>query len=675
MWYTLSRNSLVRNVFRRGSNASMAFLEFRSLAAKLTILVMVGSSLILALILTYSYFSSRGIILDEATESARNLALSTARNMQGELRAIEENTDKLATFLTYVHLDDKLLREMIRRNVEDEPEIFGSTAAFEPFGFDPKIEWYAPYYFREGKTVQYANLATDSYNYITKEWYTVPKELKRPVWSAPYFDEGGGNVIMTTYSAPFYKQPVGVKDRDVAGIVTADLSVDWLTEHLSSVKVGETGYCFLISDAGVFLAHPDKNLIMRESIFSLAERPGLARLREVGRAMLKDQSGFMDLGIGVRGRESFLGFARLPSNGWSLGVVFPKHELFADVTRLHEKTALIAVAGVALLLVMSFLVARSIAAPLKRMAQVTGRVAAGELDLEVPDTDRKDEVGSLAKAFSRMNVDLKKYIKELTETVAEKQKIESELSIAAEIQQNLLPKGFASLSRPGWPEMYAVMEPARHVGGDFYDFFPVGDSSIYFAIGDVCGKGIPAALLMARTKSLLESSVGDNVPPNALLERVNDILAENNDQYVFVTLFLGILDVATGRLRYGNAGHEQPLLLRGDRGVTFLQGDNGPALGLFPHEEYPVGEIVLDPGDMLFTFTDGVTEALDADGALFTKERLFRDVNSVQGCSARELVDEVFEAVRAFSDGTVQADDITMLAIKMSTKAGLEPVR
>jgi sigma-B regulation protein RsbU (phosphoserine phosphatase) len=645
----------------------MAFIELRSLAAKLTILVMVGSSLILALILTYSYLSSRGIILGEATDGARNLALSTARNMQAELRAIEENTDKLATFFTYVHVDDKTLRDLIRINVEVEPEIFGSTAAFEPFAFDPKIQWYAPYYFREGKTVQYADLATASYHYYTKEWYTIPKALKTAVWSAPYFDEGGGNVIMTTYSAPFFKKPGKKEDKEVAGIVTADLSVDWLTKHLSSVKVGETGYCFLISDSGVFLAHPDKNLIMKESIFSVAERPGLARLKDVGRAMLSEQSGFLDLGKGVRGRESFLGFARLPSNGWSLGVVFPKDELFADTKRLYEYTAIIAVAGVALLLVMSLVVARSIAAPLKRMAQVTGRVAAGELDLKVPDTERKDEVGSLAKAFSQMNVDLKRYIKELTETTAEKQKMESELSIAAQIQRSLLPKGFSTLSGPGKPEIYAVMEPARHVGGDFYDFFPIGDNLIYFAIGDVCGKGIPAALLMARTKSLLESSVSDSITPNALLGRVNDILAENNDRYVFVTLFLGILEVNTGRLTFGNAGHEPPLVLRADDGVSFLGGGNGPALGLFPQEEYPFGEIILNPGDVLFTFTDGVTEALDVEGNLFSKERLFEEVNRLKGQSAQGLVDGVFEAVRTFSTGAVQADDITMFTFQMGT--------
>lgn len=651
----------------------MAFIVFRSLAAKLTILVMVGSSLVFALMLTYSYLNSREIILAKAEESARNLALSTARNMQLELRAVEEITDQFALFLGHSHPDDKVLRELIRNNVKSEPEIFGSTVAFEPFEFDPKVQWYAPYYCKGVNAVQYVNLATDSYDYFSKDWYTKPKELKAPVWSPPYFDEGGGNVIMTTYSSPFFKEAGDGMDRKVAGVVTADLSVDWLTKHLTSVKAGATGYSFLISETGVFLAHPEKDLIMRESIFSVANRPGLAHLREVGRAMLEHEDGFLDLGKGVRGRESFLGFARLPNNGWSLGVVFPKDELFSDVAGLHRTNALIAFAGSALMLVMSLIIARSIALPLRRMAELTGRVAAGELDLTLPDTKRQDEVGRLAKAFSRMTVDLKRYIKELTEATAQKQKMESELSIAAEIQRNLLPTDSCITSGPDKPEICAIMQPARHVGGDFYDFFPVGDNLFYFAIGDVCGKGIPAALLMARTKSLLESSVGESVQPAHLLARVNDRLAERNDQCVFVTLFLGILNVSTGELMYGNAGHEAPLLIREADEVAVLDGTHGPALGLFPHEQFPAGKITMKPGDMLFTFTDGVTEALDKDGAFFSKERLLSEVKHLKGRSAGDLVNGIYEAVETFALGAMQADDITVLALKMGTNSSRLP--
>jgi len=397
----------------------MAFKVFSSLAAKLTLLVMAGSSLVFSLVLTYSYLDSRSIILAKAEEIARNLALSTAERMELELRAVQEITDQVAAVLGYAHLDDKEIRRLLKHNVQREPEIFGSTVAFEPFAFDPKIKWYAPYYCKEGNTVQYVNLATDSYNYESQEWYIKPKELKTPLWTRPYFDEGGGNVIMTTYAAPFFADSPDMPGRKVAGIVTADLSVEWLTKHLESIRVAASGYCFLISETGVFLAHPNKDLIMRQSIFSVAERPGLGHLKEVGRIMLKDRDGFLDLGKAPTGQESFLGFARLPNNGWSLGVVFPKKELFSDIEKLYRANAVIALAGSLLLLAMSLIVARSIARPLRRMADVTGRVASGELDLNLPESKRSDEVGRLAQAFSTMTVDLKRYIQELTVATAE----------------------------------------------------------------------------------------------------------------------------------------------------------------------------------------------------------------------------------------------------------------
>jgi len=302
------------------------------------------------------------------------------------------------------------------------------------------------------------------------------------------------------------------------------------------------------------------------------------------------------------------------------------------------------------------------------MADVTGRVASGELDLNLPESKRSDEVGRLAQAFSRMTVDLKRYIQELTVATAEKQRIESELSIAAEIQRNLLPTEFPTSSGSENLDVFAMMEPARHVGGDFYDFFPVGDRLFYFSIGDVCGKGIPAALLMARTKSLLESIVGENTDPAHLLARVNDRLAERNDQCVFVTLFLGILDLSNGELVYGNAGHEAPIFFRQDDEAAVLDQPHGPALGLFPGEQFPTSKITMKPGDVLFTFTDGITEALDKEGSLFSKERLLEEVKHLRRPKVDDLVNGVYRAVKSFARGTDQADDITLLALKLAGK-------
>ena len=278
---------------------------------------------------------------------------------------------------------------------------------------------------------------------------------------------------------------------------------------LAPCRWARTGYCFIISDTGRFVTHPNPEFIMSESMFSLAEELHDPALRTIGLAMLKrEESGFTEIGPALSGEDAFLAYARIPSPGWSLGAVFPKKELLAEMNSLHERTALLAAGGLILLLVVSWLVARSIAQPLRRMAAATAKVAHGDLDIDLSDIQREDEVGQLARSFSAMAQDLKKYIKDLTETTAAKQRIESELSIAADIQRSMLPSVFPAFPHRDEFDIYAVMHPAKEVGGDFYDFFFLDKDHLCVVVGDVSGKGVPAALFMSVTKYLIEAAVG-----------------------------------------------------------------------------------------------------------------------------------------------------------------------
>ncbi len=284
--------------------------------------------------------------------------------------------------------------------------MYGSTAAFEPYAFDPKLRWFAPYYYKGKDEIEYEQLGSESYDYFTKDWYHLPKVLGAAVWTEPYFDEGGGGVVMTTCARPFFEQG---KDRDskVRGVVTADVSLQWLTDLVSTVHGGRTGYCFIISDTAAFVTHPDPKLIMSESMFSLAEERHAKVLRTAGLDMIRKKSGFMNIGSALTGDESYLAYARIPSPGWSLGVVFPKNELLAQMNSLHRRTGLLAAGGLILLLAVSGLVARSIARPLRRMAAATEQVARGNLDIDLSDIHSEDEVGQLARSFMRMTHGLK----------------------------------------------------------------------------------------------------------------------------------------------------------------------------------------------------------------------------------------------------------------------------
>ncbi len=519
--------------------------------------------------------------------------------------------------------------------------------------------------------LRHSDLAAASYDYFHKDWYRGPLEKKAAVWSRPYFDEGGGNVLMTMYSCPFYERKEAEKPQKIRGIITADVSLNMLKEMVSKIRVEDTGYAFLVSDQGVFLAHPkQEELIMHESLFSLAQKYSNPRLLKIARDMNQKQSAFVDMGRALTDQDSFLAYAHLSTTDWSLGVVYPKSELFAEVTNLHRTIGGVAVAGLILLATVSFLVARSIAGPLRRMAFATSEVAEGNLDVKVPDLGRHDEVGQLGVAFTRMTEDLKKYIAELTVATAARERIESELFLAAQIQRSMLPSTFPAFSARNDFDIYAVMRPAKEVGGDFYDFLLLDEHHLYVAVGDVADKGMPAALFMSVTKYLLEAGADEGSAPDEILRRVNVQLARNNESCTFVTVFVGILNLKTGEFLYASAGHDMPLLLRSDGEIEFLERPGGPVLGILDEAVFSTNKLVLSPGVMLVLYTDGVTEAFNATDEAFSEERLCRAMSSVSNRSAKDVADMLLQEIDSFCNGVPQTDDITIMTLAFRHPAG-----
>jgi sigma-B regulation protein RsbU (phosphoserine phosphatase) len=256
-------------------------------------------------------------------------------------------------------------------------------------------------------------------------------------------------------------------------------------------------------------------------------------------------------------------------------------------------------------------------------------------------------------------------IEHLRETTAAKERIESELKIARAIQMSMVPKTFPAF--PDRPEfdIFATLAPARDVGGDLYDFFFIDEDHLLFAIGDVSGKGVPAALFMAVTKTLLRATAATAATPGEMLRRLNEELCRDNDSGMFVTLFCGILDVRTGEIDYSNGGHDLPYHLQAG-GPRPLENTDGAALGIERDGAYRSGRARLGPGESLFLYTDGLTEAMDATGALFSPERLEQGLRRLQGSGPRQLLRHVMDEVSAFSAGTEQADDITALVLRFA---------
>jgi sigma-B regulation protein RsbU (phosphoserine phosphatase) len=323
-------------------------------------------------------------------------------------------------------------------------------------------------------------------------------------------------------------------------------------------------------------------------------------------------------------------------------------------------------------IVFAYILVGRISQPLKRLAEHAEKLASYDFsaqgDLQSDDIrslalNAQDEVGELAESFVYMEQELRKSIKNLTETTAAKERIESELKIARAIQMSMVPKIFPPFPDRAEFDLYAVIEPAKEVGGDFYDFFFIDDDYLYFVIGDVSDKGVPASLFMAVTKTLIRSQTSKEMSPDQVLTRVNKELCVDNDSTMFVTVFCGMFHTRTGDMWYSNGGHNPPYLLTAGGEVEALERTGGMVLGVMDDIPYQTKQMRLTTGDGLFLYTDGITEAMDPHGQLFSDERLRAVLRRTNGATPQEIIGGVVGEVKRFAAGAPQSDDITALAL------------
>lgn len=637
-------------------------LRNRGIAFKLTMLFLTGILLVFAVIFILNYNVSRKFIREEVIRSSQNKLFATIYEIESVLRAVEEVPENMAKFLEHASYTQNELEDFLAASVEANKEVYGAAIAFEPYGFLPEKEYFSPYVYKNGGKISKAYLGGDDYRYFDWEWYRLPKERARPEWTDPYYDEGGGNILMATYSVPFYEKTPG--GREFKGIATSDIDISWLTDKLSKIKILDTGYAFLISNSGMIVTHPRKQLIMKYDVTSLAKECGDPGLADLGRRMMAGEEGIASCKSESLDKESLIFYANVPSTGWSMAMVLPKDELFSDVTRLTKILVSIGLLGIVLLTLSIVYMARSLARPITEIVKATEHIATGDLDADLPEPKSGDEIGKLIVSFDHMRISLKKYIRELTATTAAKERIESELNVARDIQMSILPKRFPAF--PDNPEfdIYAHIQPAREVGGDFYDFYLIDEDRLCFIVGDVSGKGVPASLLMAVTKTMLKAKSGRTLDTNEVMSTVNDEISRDSESGLFITVFYGILNFRTGEVSYTSGGHNQPVIVRRDGEAEFVQNIGGMVIGVIEGTDFEVGKFTLMPGESLFLYTDGVTEAMNSQRDLFGEERMLDALASGGDVSLRDRTLNVVENIKGFTQKAPQSDDITMMIVE-----------
>jgi sigma-B regulation protein RsbU (phosphoserine phosphatase) len=635
----------------------------KKLAFKISLFILSATTCIFLAAFGYNYYYSRQLVLKNVEENARNLTLAAVNKIETTLSGVEKVPRYLASSLENHHYSRDDLLQTIEDILNTNPDIFGASVSFEPFAFHPQSRYFAPYKFR--KKNGFGLLPPEKeFQYFLRDWYLIPKELGRPVWSEPYFSEGGGNVIMSTYSLPFYRTIKG--ERRFTGVVEVDIALDWLKDIVSRISIYQSGYAFLVSQNGVIVTHPNRDWIMRESIFSIAEAAGDPDLRKTGRDMVRGKEGFVPMQSHFTGKKSWIYYAPLPSIGWSIGVVFSEEELFADMKKLNWTVFIIGSAGFVFLFLVIVWISRRITGPISTLSLKTADIAKGNLDIELPTAKSNDEVGELTASFENMRLALKEYISSLKETTAAKERMESELKIARTIQMSFLPKRFPYFTGKDEFEIYATLEPALEVGGDLYDFFLVDGDHLFFSIGDVSDKGVPAALFMAVTKTLMKGIASQGIAPSEVLNMVNVELCRDNEAMMFCTVFCGVLNIKTGECLYSNAGHNPPVIIRSGQKPQWLTLPAGFPMGVTEDSTYRTEKIVLNPGDTFILYTDGVTEAMDYDKTLYSANRLIHTVDISRTPSLEQLVSDIIKSVKDFTGEELQSDDITILAVRFT---------
>ena len=326
---------------------------------------------------------------------------------------------------------------------------------------------------------------------------------------------------------------------------------------------------------------------------------------------------------------------------------------------------LIAALNIAMALILYVVFVRhSITKPVSKLADFTKKITeAGEFNKQHIELNTGDEIEDLGSAFNYMLEELEQYIDNLEKVTAEKERIGAELSVATQIQASMLPCIFPAF--PDRPEfnVYATMQPAKEVGGDFYDFFLVDEDHLAMVIADVSGKGVPAALFMVIAKTLLKNSAQTGASPKEILEKVNNQLCENNDAEMFVTVWIGILQISTGKMVCANAGHEYPAICKREGSFELLKDKHGFVLAGMEGARYREYELQLQEGDSFYVYTDGVPEATNADQQLFGTERMLLALNRNPHAIPEEFLPAVKAEIDAFVGNAPQFDDITMLGI------------
>lgn len=536
--------------------------------------------------------------------------------------------------------------------VEDNTDIISTIYVGTESGFHISYDPRAELGVTEGSLESY-------YDYFDSEWYSEAKSAGKTVFTDVYADAYGRGLTISC-AAPFYK------GERFMGVVCMDILVTDLQREIISLDLGEDAYAFLVDRRGNIIASP----------YVTDDQESFENIRTPDNPISAASVYILGGTTGVTLAENGIYYAYSPilSANWKLCVHIPEAVILAPVEAMDEDILFVMLVFIAVfVLIIAAVVffvrrfSRQLTDPLIALGKDVETISGGNLDYRARIA-ANDEIGDLAKGFNAMTENLKQYIADLTSVTAEKERIGAELDVATHIQSSMLP--CISPAFPDQPEIaiYATMTPAKEVGGDFYDFFMVDDRHLAIVMADVSGKGVPAALFMVIGKTLIKDHTQPGRDLGEVFSEVNDLLCESNSEGLFITAFEGVLDLVSGEFRFVNAGHEMPFISRAGKPFEVFKIRPGFVLAGMEGIRYKAGVLELQPGDKIFQYTDGVTEATSAAEELYGMSRLETILASVSDKTPEQILPAVKADIDAFVGEAPQFDDITMLCLEYKSR-------
>ena len=568
------------------------------------------------------------------------------------------------------NMSDFLLR------IEEVSPLIRSAYIASERGFMLQADEYADGAFSSPEAVE-----PEPFEMTERPWYKKAVQAKQVIFTDMINDYYSHDPSIVC-AVPYYR------NGSLAGVVGMDCFLKEAEQVVLGSQQGSHGLSFVLNQESgqiLFSTQTDGELAVSQGEpvnLRLSGNPDLADLAAKISAGGKDVTE-----IDLDGSKYYVAYTPMNNVGWSFVMLLNRQEMLAPLTEnrnhIEEQTArevrnldgriqqvvlLLTVLGVLVLLMavwVSFSLSGRLVRPLRKLNEGVRGLAANSFQGKLPVQPTGDEIESLAISFNAMTQQLQDYLVEQQRLVAEQERSQTELSVASRIQASLLPGDFMS-DRQDFA-LWASMHPAREVGGDFYDFYLLDDKHLMVTIADVSDKGIPAAMFMLVARTVLKNFALMMRSPNdlaAVMVCANDQLCKGNEEMMFVTTFLAMLDLGTGQLRYVNAGHNPPLIRHANGQVEYLSGKHGPPLGVQEGLSYVQQEIVLSKGDLLFLYTDGVTEAMDPQKQLYGTKRLQACLEQHGGDGVADVLQAVKQDLAVHVQSELQSDDITMLGVR-----------